>query len=81
MQRLPLPGPRANPEFAQREMNLRDILERWAGSDETLRVVMLAKSEEDKLKQEVMRLEVRRAEIFPHGMLFTWSGRGWHGRC
>ncbi|CCG84801.1 protein of unknown function [Taphrina deformans PYCC 5710] len=42
---------------------LRDILERWAGSDDTLKVVMMAKAEEDRLKQEVMRLEIRRAEM------------------
>ncbi|BFZ56191.1 hypothetical protein PYCC9005_003233 [Savitreella phatthalungensis] len=45
------------------DISLRDLLERWAGSDDTLRVVMVAKSEEDRLRQEVLRLEVRRQEM------------------
>ncbi|ORY77747.1 hypothetical protein BCR37DRAFT_394840 [Protomyces lactucae-debilis] len=69
MQRLPLPGPSAlghgapQPSQPAPDFMLRDILERWAGSDDTLRIVMLAKTEEDKLKQEVMRLEIRRTEM------------------
>ena len=51
----------ASPTSPQ-DLSLRDLLERWAGSDDTLRAVMHAKAEEDRLRQEVLRLEIRRQE-------------------
>ncbi|KAG4301834.1 hypothetical protein PCK1_001810 [Pneumocystis canis] len=47
---------------SNKEFTLRDILERWVGSEETLRTVMIAKAEEDKLKQEMVRLDIKKVE-------------------
>ncbi|CCJ30780.1 unnamed protein product [Pneumocystis jirovecii] len=52
-----------NNDFSfSKEFTLRDILERWAGSEETLRTIMIAKTEEDRLKQEMVRLDIKRIE-------------------
>ncbi|EMR11041.1 hypothetical protein PNEG_00638 [Pneumocystis murina B123] len=47
---------------SNKEFTLSDILERWTGSEETLRTIMIAKAEEDRLKQEIVRLNIKKVE-------------------
>ncbi|KTW28946.1 hypothetical protein T552_01576 [Pneumocystis carinii B80] len=48
--------------MSNKEFTLSDILERWTGSEETLRSIMVAKAEEDRLKQEIVRLNIKKIE-------------------
>jgi len=57
------------PTFSPTELSIRDILERWVGTDETLRAALNAHSslttrcaEEERTRQEYYRLETRRVE-------------------
>ncbi|OLL25972.1 hypothetical protein NEOLI_003217 [Neolecta irregularis DAH-3] len=47
----------------EREMSLRDILERWKGSDETLRAIVQCRIEEEKTRQEHLKLEMRKSDV------------------
>ncbi|KAG4306552.1 hypothetical protein PORY_000540 [Pneumocystis oryctolagi] len=53
---------RNNDSSISKGFTLRDILERWVGSEETLRTIMIAKAEEDRLKQEMVRLDIKKME-------------------
>jgi len=63
------PGSAAPPSYSPTELSIRDILERWVGTDETLRAALNAHSsasnrraEEERTRQEYYRLETRRVE-------------------
>lgn len=63
------PNSAAPPSYPAQDLSIRDILERWVGTDETLRAALTAHSsssarraEEERTRQEYYRLETRRVE-------------------
>ena len=59
----------AVPSYSQGDLSIRDILEKWVGTDETLRAALNAHSsssnrraEEERTRQEYYRLETRKVE-------------------
>lgn len=63
------PNSAAPPSYPTQGLSIRDILERWVGTDETLRAALTAHSsssqvraEEERTRQEYYRLETRRVE-------------------
>src|SRR5579859_1824826 len=63
------PNSAAPPSYPPQDLSIRDILERWVGTDETLRAALTAHSssshrraEEERTRQEYYRLETRRVE-------------------
>ena len=63
------PNSAVTPSYPPTDLSIRDILERWVGTDETLRAALTAhssfshrRSEEERTRQEYYRLETRRVE-------------------
>src|SRR5579859_7470641 len=63
------PNSAVPPSYPAQDLSIRDILERWVGTDETLRAALNAHSsssnrraEEERTRQEYYRLETRRVE-------------------
>jgi hypothetical protein len=63
------PNSAITPSFSPSDLSIRDILERWVGTDETLRAALVAHSsishrraEEERSRQEYYRLEARRVQ-------------------
>lgn len=66
----PSPNSAITPSYPFAELSIRDILERWVGTDDTLRAALNAHSslsrqraEEERTRQEYYRLETRRVEF------------------
>lgn len=66
----PSPNSAVPPSYPPTDLAIRDILERWVGTDETLRAALTAHSaasqrraEEERTRQEYYRLETRRVEF------------------
>src|SRR5271170_4967120 len=64
------PHSAVTPSYPPTDLSIRDILERWVGTDETLRAALTAHSsssncraEEERSRQEYYRLETRRVEF------------------
>src|SRR5271169_3102017 len=65
----PSPNSAVTPSYPPTDLSIRDILERWVGTDESLRAALTAHSssshrraEEERTRQEYYRLETRRVE-------------------
>jgi Protein of unknown function (DUF2722) len=66
----PSPNSAVTPSYSPTDLSIRDILERWVGTDDTLRAALNAHSsyshrraEEERARQEYYRLETRRMEF------------------
>jgi hypothetical protein len=66
----PSPNSAIPPSYPPVDLSIRDILERWVGTDETLRAALTAhasssnrRAEEERTRQEYYRLETRRVEF------------------
>ena len=66
----PSPNSAVTPSYQTADLSIRDILERWVGTDDTLRAALTAHSsyshrraEEERTRQEYYRLETRRVEF------------------
>jgi len=66
----PSPNSAVTPSYPATDLSIRDILERWVGTDDTLRAALNAHSsfsnrraEEERTRQEYYRLETRRVEF------------------
>ena len=66
----PSPNSAVTPSYPPSDLSIRDILERWVGTDDSLRAALNAHSsfsnrraEEERTRQEYYRLETRRVEF------------------